>query len=244
MQRRVLNIVAALMLLFSAHSPCFSQTSSFRLKTADSLFIAKRYTQSFDHYEKILQKKQYTPAMLLKMAFIQEGLMHIGRAMYFLNLYYIATNDKTVLEKMNALAHKYNLEGYETTESDRLLDFYQHYYRYVSISLLAVMVLLLSFSLYSRRKLKRRPVASAMASGIMAIILYAHLFYGGSITSGIVTDATTYVMDGPSAGASVLDVIGDGHRVEVLGHKDVWVKIRWEGNVAYIKENCLLPIRL
>src|SRR5687768_16146486 len=110
MQRGYLKIVACIILI-TTFQTAFSQTSSFRLKTADSLFQAKRYTQSFEHYETILKQNQYTPSMLLKMAFIQEGLLHTGRAMYYLNLYYLSTNDKTALEKMNELATKYNLEG-------------------------------------------------------------------------------------------------------------------------------------
>ena len=83
---------------------CFQVTiarkiSGFRLKTADSLFITKKYTQSLDHYEQILKQGQYTPAMLLKMAYVHEGLNEIGSAMYYLNLYHIATNDKMVLWK-------------------------------------------------------------------------------------------------------------------------------------------------
>ena len=51
-------------------------------------------------------------------------------------------------------------------------------------------------------------------------------------------------MDGPSAGASVVDVVGDGHRVEVLGKNDVWLKIRWDDDVAYVKETAIRPVRL
>ena len=233
-----------IILCVMAFQPAFSQTSSFRLRTADSLFLAKRYTQSFEHYEEILKQKQYTHAMLLKMAFIQEGLMHVGQAMYYLNLYYLATNDKLVLEKMDELATKFSLEGYETSDRDKFLSFYHDYHRYISMSLAAVMILLLSIAFYSTSKLKKRPVTSFILISLVSAILVVHLYFGENISSGIVTSPATYVMNGPSAGASVVEVIEDGHRVEILGHNDVWLKIRWEGNIAYIKENSLQPIRL
>src|SRR4051812_40914450 len=104
MQRGFLKIVAtSLVLTIFFNLQGFSQTSSHRLRTADSLFQAKRYTQSFEHYQEMLKQNQFTPAMLLKMAFIQEGLLHIGQSMYYLNLYFIATHDESALDKMNEL---------------------------------------------------------------------------------------------------------------------------------------------
>src|SRR5687768_6280917 len=103
MQRPFLKILAVFTLLMTTASASSAQTSQYRLTVADSLFQLKRYTQSLGHYEEILGQRQYTPAMLLKMAYVQEGLNHIGPAMYYLNLYYIATNDKSVLTKMDEL---------------------------------------------------------------------------------------------------------------------------------------------
>ncbi len=51
-------------------------------------------------------------------------------------------------------------------------------------------------------------------------------------------------MNGPSAGASVISIVRDGHRVQVLGKEDVWLKVQWGEGVAYIKENNLLPVKL
>jgi uncharacterized protein YgiM (DUF1202 family) len=61
---------------------------------------------------------------------------------------------------------------------------------------------------------------------------------------GIVGEPNTYLMDGPSAGASVIAVIDEGHLVEIVGKVDVWYEISWNGNRAFIKENSLLPVRL
>jgi hypothetical protein len=52
--------------------------------------------------------------MLLKMAFVKEGLGDYSNALYYLNLYYLKTYDKKVLKKMENLAERYHkLEGYE-----------------------------------------------------------------------------------------------------------------------------------
>ncbi|MGC1243963.1 MAG: SH3 domain-containing protein [Chryseosolibacter sp.] len=245
MQRLFLKFLP-LFALFSLYfsSPASAQTSHYRLKMADSLFQTQRYTQSLEHYEEILRQKQYSPAMLLKMAYIHEGLNQIGPAMYYLNLYHIATEDKTVLAKMDELATKFDLEGYESSETDRFRDFYLDNHLYISLALAAFAILMLSFMYHTRFKLHARPIGSATGVLILAILLAVHQQYGTRQSRGIIAETTTYLMDGPSAGASVIDVVGDGHRVEVIGKKDVWLKIRWEEEVAYVKEKSLRPVKL
>ena len=243
-QRLFLKILVASILLNLSTFTSSAQTSSFRLKTADSLFQTQRYTQSLEHYEEILRQRQYSPAMLLKMAYINEGLNHIGPAMYYLNLYQIATNDKSVVEKMNELATKYDLEGYEITDADRFWTFYLDSHLYISLALAALAILLFSVMYNTKYKRHSRPVGSAITLFILCIALFAHQQFGSQRSRGIIANASTYLMDGPSAGASVIDVIGDGHRVEVVGKKDVWMKIRWDDEIAYVKEGSVKPVEL
>ena len=136
MQSRVLKIVVGGVILFFARIPAIlGQISGFRLQQADSLYIDKKYTQSLEHYKTILSQDQYTPAMLLKMAYIEEGLNHIGPALYYLNLYYVVSNDKTVLTKMEELATRYNLEGYENSDADQAFTFYRDYHFHITLAL-------------------------------------------------------------------------------------------------------------
>lgn len=237
---KIPGVFIAIAIAFSASA----QTASHRLHVADSLFHAKRYTQSLEHYEEILQQRQYTPAMLLKMAYVNEGLNHIGPAMYYLNLYYLATNDDSVLPKMDELAEKYDLAGYEIRDSDRFWSFYRDNHLPISLALAAVAILMLSVMYYTRTKLHSRPIGSGIALLVTLVALFAHQQYGGKRTLGILADATTYVMSGPSAGATVLDIVGDGHRVEMLGKNDVWLKIKWADEVAYVKEQSVREVRL
>jgi hypothetical protein len=246
MQRGYLKFVALLIITLSITSfhSAFSQISSFRLKTADSLYQMKKYTQSFEHYKEILNQKKYSPAMLLKMGYIQEGLGNIGEAMYYLNLYFLATNDKAVLEKMEQLADKFNLEGYETSDADRVLTFYHDYYTQISFGLAALSIFLLSIIFYTKVRLHEKPIAGVIFLIVFLTAFFIHINFGHSIKTGIISKANTYVMDGPSPGASLVTITSGGHRVEVIGKKDVWLKIRWNGEIAYVKENSLLAIQL
>ena len=93
-------------------------------------------------------------------------------------------------------------------------------------------------------RLHTRPVGPAVAIVALALILVIHQQYGTLRSRAITTQPTTYLMAGPSAGASVLEIVGDGHRVEVIGKKDVWLKIKWDEEVAYVKENAIRPIKI
>jgi hypothetical protein len=242
MQRRVIkNLIILLISFFCSGQLASAQVLGFRLKQADSLFQAKRYVQSLDHYQTILEQKQYTPAMLLKMAFIHEGLGHIGSALYCLNLYYAHTHDEAVSDKMEELAAKFNLTGYEYSDQNKIFSLYQQYALYISIALIAIAFFLMSVVLF----LKRKKSGILFPTSVMVIILiglFAHINFGQSFSKGIISNPHTYVMAGPSPGADVITVLEEGHRFTVLGKKDVWLKIKWNGANAFVKENNLLML--
>jgi hypothetical protein len=244
MQRRVLKIVVivvGMVAMCSIRSQ--AQISIHRLQQADSLFQQKKFTQSEEHYETILKQHEYTPAMLLKMAFIKEGLNQVGQALYYLNLYYLATNDKSVVAKMEDLATRYSLAGYESTDGDKILSFYHDYHFYITVALAAIVVFLVSLA-YSIRRKGRRPLSVGIVSLILLVGFFVHLNMGKDISMGIVDSSNTFLMDGPSPGASVVEVVKEGHRLEIVGKNDVWLQVLWNGEVAYIREGNILPVRL
>ena len=244
MQSRVLKIVGALLVLFSFCPPSAeAQISGYRLQQADSLFMDKKYTQSLEHYQQILAQNQYTPAMLLKMAYIQEGLNRIGQALYYLNLYYIATNDKSVLEKMDELATRYNLEGYQLSDADQAMFFYRDYHLQITIALAVIALFFVALAVSAKRK-GHRPIAPAVVTLIVLLILFYHVNIGGEASMGIIGNAHTFLMNGPSPGASVIQIVEEGHRVEIIGKKDVWMEVLWNGEVAYVREGNVLPVVL
>ena len=81
-------------------------------------------------------------------------------------------------------------------------------------------------------------------TGAEASQVLVHINLGSRVQTAIISSPTTYIMDGPSPGANLITITNDGHRVEVIGKKDVWMKIRWEGKVGYVRRQALLPIQL
>lgn len=237
------KLINLFILFFLTIAPAYSQVSSYRLQQADSLFNAKQYTQSLEHYKEILNQNQYSPAMLLKMAFIQEALGKNGEALYSLNLYYLATQDETVLDKMDELAKKENLRGYENTGSTQAFTLYKKYHFYVSVILAVVTFFLFSIAVYMKKK-QHRVLAPVIPMLLFIVLLGVHLYAGKPATNGIVVRPNAYLMSGPSAGADVEEIVKAGHRVLIKGDKDVWVEIEWDGKSAFIRRNQLLPVVL
>jgi uncharacterized protein YgiM (DUF1202 family) len=106
------------------------------------------------------------------------------------------------------------------------------------------MILMLGFAFYTKFRLKKRPITSTVMLAVFAVLLLVNLNYSERMTTGIVANPSTYIMSGPSAAASVIEIIGDGHRVNIIGEKDVWLKVRWNDTEGYIKQNALLPVEL
>jgi hypothetical protein len=237
----ILTITAFILINFFAAS---AQPSSQLTKAADSLFRARQYPQSFELYKAILDQHYYSPAILLKMAYVQEGLGHIGRSLYYLNLYYQATNDKQALYKMEDIAEKNNLQGYASTEAARFFFLLRTNSLRITSILGAIMVFLFALIIYYRVRLHQRPYFTAFMLLLVGGILFLHINVSSSISTGIITAPTAYIMSGPSAGASVVSVVGEGHKLEITGKEDVWLKVRWLDKDAYIKQNSLLPLQL
>ena len=213
------------------------------LEVADSLFHERKYTQSFEIYDRILKSENLTsPAMLLKMAYIKEGLGDYSNALYYLNLYYLQTHNKRALRKMEDLAKKYNLEGYKYTDVEFFMNVFYRYYSAIVYGLSGLVLILIAYIVYKKLRMKINPGFSLFYLFIVVGLLFYVVNFGKRYQKGIIISPDTYLMDGPSSGAKLIAIADMGHRVHVLGKDDVWVKVEWEGSTAYIKENNILQI--
>lgn len=238
------NITSLVFVLFVLPGSLLAQSDNSLLARADSLFQQKRYTQSFELYRTIFEQKKYTPAMLLKMAYIEEGLNQIAQSVYYLNLYYMVTQDESAQIKLSELSQKYRLEGYEIGPSDKILTVYRQHHDSISMVLAALIVFLFTLMMIQRFRYHKIPGVAGGFIVITSIVALAHVNFGDRHHQAIIANNNTYIMDGPSAGASVVSIVRDGHRVRVTGKKDVWLRVSWGEGEGYIKENNVLPVEL
>src|SRR5688572_24016282 len=109
------NYLAKFCAFFSISFLIFSQTAYSQkltsdIKVADSLYNKGAYLKSMGIYRQILENGQeYSPQMLLKMAYMEEALQHYANSMYYLNLYYNLHPNRAVLRKMEEVARTHGL---------------------------------------------------------------------------------------------------------------------------------------
>ncbi len=241
MQKRVYKLILLSVFgLFSVVQIAVSQDVSAKLSQADSLFNQRMYTQSLKIYEEIYsQTESASPAMLLKMAYSQEAMGNLSQALIYLHDYYRVTSDKEVLKKMNDLAQVNGLEGYESDDFVRFLKSLEDYSFLIIGVLLALGLLILSMIF---RKLKKHQEKSPGLAIGLVIILGLNIFFINFFNKkelGIISNVESYIMSGPSAAAELIEVVGEGHKVEILDKRDIWYEIKWRGGRGYIRENNL-----
>ena len=222
---------------------CFSQDLNYDLNIADSLFEKGKYTESFEIYSAILETaEQLSPAMLLKMAYIKEGLHDNAGALYYLNLYYLKTSDKHTLNKMEDLASSSELEGFAEADRNMFMHYvYDHFNLLIGI-LFIIIVGLAIIALYSKYKLKVKPYSSSVLLIIFLIGLFYLVNFARLSNDGIIIEQGGFIMSGPSAGANLVDSPQIGHKIKILGKEDVWMKIEWKGKPGYIKSKFVKTI--
>jgi hypothetical protein len=234
------------LLKFLLFAPLFflfisSDAQSLKIRQADSLFRIKHYTQSLDLYQAAFNNKEYTPAMLLKMAYIQEGLGKIGQTLYSLKLYYLATDDEQALAKTEELATKFKLSGYNVTDAG-IWPWIKKNKMKLQLALTGV-VLLAAIAFFFQRRQNQRPwlAASVLTVTSCAILYLNNVHFHSSV---IVVNDRTYLMDGPSAGAHVSTILGEGNQLESLGEHDVWLKVKWMEKEVYVKKKSVVTVSL
>ena len=182
--------------------------------------------------------------MLLKMAYIEEGLGQNPMALYYINLYYEITHDPSALHKMDDMATKYNLTGYELSQTDHTLAVVNENRTAITTALGAICLVLLSLMIYTVRVKKIRPYISFSFFLLTVILLISFANISLVPLNGITKNAPAYLMSGPSPGATVVGVVNEGNRLPIRGRHDVWVKVKWRDGYAYLKENQVLEVKL
>ncbi len=209
------------------------------LSKADSLFELKKYTESFDQYQQVFAEDVATPQMLMKMAFIKEGLDEYPEALFYLTKFYDITHSNLALKKINEIAEKQGLLGYEVTDADFFVSWYATYSEIILIGLMCIIVVLLAlqvFRFYMRKSLSTGLMTWQL---IFALALAIIINYPFADSTAIIVEPATYLMKGPSAGAPMQEIVSQGHKVKVLDEGQIWTKILWRDAEVYVRSGSL-----
>jgi hypothetical protein len=238
MQKWGLKIQVLLLLAFVGTAS--GQGTEILLKKADSLYQQKKFTEASGLYFELYKSGFHSPATLLKMAYVHEGLQETGKALFFLSAYYSLTEDKRAFEKMTDLAQKQNIAGYEFTPASRLRVWLDNRASLIIACAAVLSVFLIALSAYSKRQGNSH---GRYPAGFIAILFIA---FGLVVNLRVLQEKRAVVvqesliMSGPSAAANWLGTIAEGSPIEVLDHKDIWTQASWQNQTVYIRSADLL----
>ncbi|MEP1096127.1 MAG: SH3 domain-containing protein [Cyclobacteriaceae bacterium] len=211
-----------------------SSASQRQQAQADSLFTQQKYTEAFQVYESIFQTGQFSESMLLKMAFIKDGLGNYVDALYYLDLYYKKSADKSAVGKIEEISEEKNLSGYSYNDTHFFKAMISKYRRQI---LLALVVLAVFFAVYifKKRQLNEKPITASVFQLLTLTALLVLTNNSYERTYGIISENSTLLRNGPSAGAEPVTMIDQGHKVNVLDRSEVWTRISWDGEEVFLR---------
>lgn len=160
-----------LYIIYASHSVACSQGYSYtpQIKQADSLFAGGDFTGSLEMYEQVLsQSGKASPGILLKIAYIQEGLKDYTKALYYLSLYYSYKPSGQIIDRMKDIASEHKLKGYEFEDVDFFMVLYERYY--VHIALILLLICFISLASLASRKIRRQYVPTRHGIGLILLI--------------------------------------------------------------------------
>ena len=216
-------------------------TADPKLFEADFLFRSKKYTESKSIFNDITTSGKASPALLLKLAYINEGLDDYVQALFHLNSYYSMTSNEQALDKMKSIAEKKDLVGYEHSDYTFFRNLLIEFKLQIEMSLCAILLLLTFLSFRKKQEMKPfRPIIYIQIGLIFILGLLVNDLF--EYDRAIINADNVILMSAPSAGAEPVEIIEKGHLIEVLSRHDTWVKILWYDQEVFIKTQKLLFI--
>lgn len=219
-------------------APVFGQQTAPSLKQADSLFAAGQETDAALLYELAIANGQpATDAMLLKLAYVTEQERDIPRLLYYLQVYFDRHPTEAVLRKMNAVARTNNLTGYETDDLNYFLLSYKQYGFYVQLLLLLLALYIVGVAFLKSLRHEAIPQRHKVVTllYVLALLIFVNLPEG--YQSGVTNQDRVFLREQPSAAAPIVDVMGRGHKVNILGRTDIYLRVYWRNHLYFVRKD-------
>jgi tetratricopeptide (TPR) repeat protein len=217
-----------------------SQSDVNSLKKADSLYKTSNFEAAeviFEQYENKI--KNPSANYFLKLASIKEKKGDYLKTLYYLNKAFEQEPSQKILIKLNEIASLHDLKGYELNDFNFLILFYKQYSGFLVAILLILGIYIFIILFIKKYKTEYIPLNQK-------VFLIIYLFGVGLVLNlpdkyhqGIINHDNVYLRIEPSAGAEIVEVVQKGHRLNIIGGKDIWKRVFWDDKFLYLKESDL-----
>lgn len=206
-----------------------------QLIVADSLFQQRSYKEAMEIYHMNYQLGIYSPSMLLKMAFISEGIGDNENATLYLSKYYDLSPNPQTITKIKSLTGQSELVGYEVSDGMRFVLFLVEFKEIIVGALTLSLIITLIF-LWSKGN-KLTEARFYWPSVILIALIFITNNFLKAQNTALVTNSPTMIVSKPSAGGEMVDLVEPGHRVKIRSSKDIWYEVEWKDKIAYIRKD-------
>lgn len=244
MQIQSLNkIIFFFIFFFTIAQIANSQIDRAEIEKADLLFKNNHLLEAEKIYNQNLESnKPAQKQILLKLAFIAKEKNNWLDELYFLSSYQSQKASWAISKRMNEIAEKRKLKGYDLDIWARLQWFYFNYYGYI-ISILIFPAILMGLSLFLK-KIQNQSFSKNQVGIflIYLIILLAINNFPSFISQGLCANTKTYARNFASSAAPVVQILPKGTHINYIFKRGDWVPCLIEGEIGYIKTKDLLFI--
>jgi len=213
------------------------------LKRADSLFAMARYTEASVLYKKKFgNDEKNNQSLLLKLAFLSEKTNDYTDCLYYLSKLALVTPSRRLFEKMDKLASEQNLKGYEFDDYNYFIIFYRRYGDYIPILLLTLGAYIVLIMVMKVRR--KEPILRIHKLSIIfyLVALLGLLNIPSLYKTCIIVNENTFLRDEPSSASQVVEKVGKGHKLIIVGSVDHWDRVVWDNKIVYVKQSDLWNI--
>jgi tetratricopeptide (TPR) repeat protein len=222
--------------------PAFS-ANKIELKTADSLFAMSKYSEAFVLYKKNFSRdEKNSQSLLLKLAFLSEKTNNYTDCLFYLSKLALTNPSRRLFEKMDKLAEEQNLTGYEFDDYNYFIIFYRKYGDYIPILLLTLGTYIVVIMVTKVRRMEPILQIHKVSIVVYLLLLLGILNIPSLYQTCIIINENTFLRDEPSSASAVVERIGKGHKLTILGSVDHWNRVIWNNRIVYIRKSDLWNI--
>ena len=216
------------------------KNSAAAQQRADSLFATGQLAPATALYRaQVWQQRQVSPRLLLRLAYAEQQLGRPTAALLYLSMAQARQPRLSTWRQLVALATRQRLVGYPATWQQELRVQWQRYY-YAGLQALLAGAVVSLIGLVLRRRQAGPGWWAALAG--YALFTGAYLELLRPAPAALVARPGATLMAGPAAGAPWLSTATVGDRLLVLGHQDIWCRVRWQEREAFIRATDVLEV--
>ncbi|WP_229208686.1 SH3 domain-containing protein [Dyadobacter luticola] len=183
-----------------------------------------------------------SPNLLLKLAFLSEKTNNYTDCLFYLSKLALTNPSRRLFEKMDKLAQEQNLTGYEFDDYNYFIIFYRRYGDYIPILLLTLGTYIVVIMVTKARRMEPILQIHKISIVVYLLLLLGILNIPSLYRTCIIVNENTFLREEPSSSSSVVERVGKGHKLTIVGSVDHWNRVIWGNKIVYIRKSDLWNI--